>query len=66
MAGGDATGNAPAGAPCQDMWYYHTQLAIIAMARSMPLTDDVMMPFDAAMNRCNIGPSLGQERAAQA
>lgn len=30
LAGGDATGNAPAGAPCQAVWYYHTQLAVKA------------------------------------
>jgi hypothetical protein len=62
LAGGDATGNAPAGAPCQDVWYYHTHLAIIANARSKALNFDIGMPLDAVLNRCNIDPSLTQER----
>jgi hypothetical protein len=35
-AGGDATGNAPAGAPCQAVWYYHTQLAVKAKLTERP------------------------------
>jgi hypothetical protein len=46
----------------QDVWYYHTHLAIIANARSKALTNDMGMPLDAVLNRCNIDPSLVRER----